>query len=384
MGNQYSNQSYADNTTDIAHSGEETKLDEEEWVKVSHHHNSDEYDKDDDEEFVARLLILEDAKKLKKLAVAFLHPEMPVEVSCTAMARCYFDRHSAHPQECYEESKYRDIILEDSKQLKQLAADYRNPELKVVSIGSARARCYFDRPSAIPQESVEDSQRKSEILEDVKRLRQFARDYLHPEDGVTTMDHACTARCYFDRYLATAQESAEMVKERERMLADMTALKTLAVTLFHPKKAVETYSTACARCYYDRYSSPEQETFEEVEERHVALEDTAALKILATQSLRPDIGVLTSDPSACARCYFDRPSAPQQESMKGAEQYHEMLVDVLNLKMLAVNSKIVPKSKALCKRVTFKMNDNDQRTRVSASVVILYGLDDNFADTSFF
>lgn len=74
MGNQYSNQSYADNTTDIAHSGEETKLDEEEWVKVSHHHNSDEDDKDDDEEFVARLLILEDAKKTEEISSGIPSP----------------------------------------------------------------------------------------------------------------------------------------------------------------------------------------------------------------------------------------------------------------------------------------------------------------------
>ena len=64
MGNQYSNQSYADNTMDIAHSREETKLDEEEWVKVSHHHNSDEDDKDDDEgkiywEYLSTSVIIE-------------------------------------------------------------------------------------------------------------------------------------------------------------------------------------------------------------------------------------------------------------------------------------------------------------------------------------
>ena len=61
------------------------------------------------DEFLAeRLRILADAKALKEMARAFLHPEEPVVTSdSTACARCYFDRASGIEQESVEEAEYR-------------------------------------------------------------------------------------------------------------------------------------------------------------------------------------------------------------------------------------------------------------------------------------
>jgi len=153
-----------------------------------------------------RLLILEDAKQLKRLAAAFLHPERPVEVEFNAYARCYFDRPSAPEQETVEEAEERYAILKDAKDLKRLAADYAHPELKVNNTDYLScARCYFDRPSAPEQESVEDANERALILQDVENLRKAALEYLHPELGVVTSDSTACARCYFDRPSAPRQ-----------------------------------------------------------------------------------------------------------------------------------------------------------------------------------
>merc|ERR1712007_312317 len=97
-------------------------------------------------------------------------------------------------------------------------------------------------------------------------------------------------------------------------LADAVALKKLAVDYMHPELGVVTSDpTATARCYFDRASAPEQESIEEAEERAMALTDAVALKKLAVDYMHPELGVVTSDPAATARCYFDRASAPEQE-----------------------------------------------------------------------
>jgi hypothetical protein len=130
------------NIIHISHGEFETESDSE--------YESSDDESVDEEETAERLRILEDAQNLKALAVAYLHPELPVVTSDpTAFARCYFDRASAPEQEDMEEIEYRRQVLEDAAALKQLAVDYAHPELPVVtSDPTATARCYFDRASA--------------------------------------------------------------------------------------------------------------------------------------------------------------------------------------------------------------------------------------------
>jgi hypothetical protein len=282
-------------------------------------------------ELMERLRILEDARQLKQLAVAFLHPELPVEVDSTATARCYFDRASAPEQESLEEADYRQMVLADAAALKQAAIDYMYPELGVVTTDpSATARCYFDRASAPEQESLEEAEERRMVLADAAALKKLAIDYMHPELGVVTTDPSATARCYFDRA-----------------------------------------------------SAPEQESLEEADYRQMVLADAAALKKLAVDYMHPELGVVTTDPSATARCYFDRASAPEQESVEYSEERRFVLVDAAALKKLAVDYK---KTKFVQTPVVKHVGTKTLATQMeggikkSASRVELYGLDHEHGD----
>merc|ERR1712038_2125345 len=94
---------------------------------------------------------------------------------------------------------------------------------------------------------------------------------------------------------------------------------------------------ATARSYFNRASAPEQESAEEADYRRQVLEDAAALKKLAVDYAHPENGVVTSDPAATARCYFDRASAPEQESAEDADYRRQVFEDVAALKKLAVD-----------------------------------------------
>jgi len=341
----------------------------------SDYSDSDEED-EDDEELLERLRILEDARKLKQLAVAFLHPEAPVVADGTACARCYFDRASAPEQESAEDAEERVMALADAAALKKLAVDYMHPERGVeTSDPSATARCYFDRASAPEQESVEDMEERMLILEDVQKLRDAARQYLHPELGVKTSDPTATARCYFDRASAPEQESVEDMEERAMALADAAALKKLAVDYMHPEVGVVTSDpTATARCYFDRASAPEQESVEDAEERAMALADAAALKKLAVDYMHPEIGVVTSDPTATARCYFDRASAPQEVGS---------ISTTTPKKATTIAKKSVTKTIPAPVIKTVDSAVNTSGIVKSVSAVQLYGLDEDNCDPSF-
>ena len=105
----------------------------------------------------------------------------------------------------------------------------------------------------------------------------------------------------FDEYLA----------ERLRILADAQALKEMARAYLHPEEPVAVSDpAACARCYFDRASAPEQESLEEAAYRAAVLADAAALKERAVWHAHPELPVVSSDATAAARCYFDRASAP--------------------------------------------------------------------------
>ena len=127
----------------------------------------------DFDEFLAeRRQILSDARALRHLAIAFLHPELPVVTSdAAARARCYFNRASAFEQESVEESEERAQILADSAALKERAIMYAHPELPVVtSDATATARCYFDRASATYDEEIVSTHAYSKAEKKEERL----------------------------------------------------------------------------------------------------------------------------------------------------------------------------------------------------------------------
>ena len=72
-------------------------------------------------------------------------------------------------------------ILADARALKNLATAFLHPENPVVTTdGDACGRNYFSRPSAPLQMEDEDADEIAEILEDALKLKKAARAYLHP------------------------------------------------------------------------------------------------------------------------------------------------------------------------------------------------------------
>jgi len=178
-------------------------------------------EEEDDEEVDKEMLhILEDSKRLKALAVAFLHPEIPMKNTSMTVSRCYFDRPSSpvaktimeevvdqeaednnEENESMEQEEELYFLLHDLKKLKELAIQYAHPELPVrCTDPTVFGRNYFDRPSAIPRESRDDSEERMSILADAAEFRQLAEDYMHPEKPVRKpSDPTVFGRNYFDR-----------------------------------------------------------------------------------------------------------------------------------------------------------------------------------------
>jgi hypothetical protein len=119
-------------------------------------------------------LFMVDAMHLKKFAMDYLHPELAVITSDeTAGARNYFARASALEQEDEEEAEERARILQEMQMLKKLAIDYAHPEVPVITtVASARGRNYYARASA-PGHACISSTRE----EDVKIIDDDEEDY---------------------------------------------------------------------------------------------------------------------------------------------------------------------------------------------------------------
>ena len=297
-------------------------------------------EQDDQEEAEERARILAEAKALKRKAVDYMHPELPVVTTdpC-ACGRNYFDRYSAPEQEDVEEAEERARVLAEAKELKKLAVDYNHPELPVVTTdGCACGRNYFSRPSAPEQEDVEEAEERARVLSEAKQLKKLAVDYMHPELPVVTTDSFACGRNYFSRPSAPEYEDEEEAEERARILADCAVLKQKAVDYMHPELPVVTTDPyACGRNYFTRYSAPEQEDVDEAEERARLLADCQALKQKAVDYMHPELPVVSTDPFACGRNYFSRPSAPQQEDEEDAEERARILADCQALKQKAVD-----------------------------------------------
>ena len=105
-------------------------------------------------------------------------------------------------------------ILEDNRKLRQFAGFYLQPEKPVEVDATACARCYFSRNSAEEQTPAEDEEERNLVLMEAKNLKQSAVDYLHPERPVD-VDPVAFGRNYFGRASAEPQESVEESEERK-------------------------------------------------------------------------------------------------------------------------------------------------------------------------
>ena len=271
---------------------------------------------------------------LKQYATYHLHPENPVVSEGGTTARCYFDRPSAPQQLSLEEAEEGYRIMEESKILRNYAGDYDHSESPVTAAGPSRK--HVDRLSSVPQERYDKRKERVKVLQDTMLLKQHAVFHLHPELPVTTTDYTATGRNYFDRPSAPDQETVEEMEEHDKVINDVALLSLYAKCYLHPELPVEaTDPSRCARCYFDRPSAPEKETIEEMEERNDIMKDVALLKMHAKFYLHPELPVERTDPARCARCYFDRPSAPARETYEEKEEYSTIMEDLASLKMYA-------------------------------------------------
>eukprot|EP00586_Coscinodiscus_wailesii_P007112 CAMPEP_0172477390 /NCGR_PEP_ID=MMETSP1066-20121228/465_1 /TAXON_ID=671091 /ORGANISM="Coscinodiscus wailesii, Strain CCMP2513" /LENGTH=488 /DNA_ID=CAMNT_0013235835 /DNA_START=52 /DNA_END=1514 /DNA_ORIENTATION=+ len=277
-----------------------------------------------------RARILADAAALKQYAVAYSHPEQSVVTDATAFARNYFMRASGPVEEDLEVVEERARVLAEAAALKSAAVDYAHPEVGVrVSDPTVFGRSYFDREA----ESKEDMDERVRVLEEASALKKLAVDYSHPENSVVTSDSTIFGHNYFTRNVAPEEEDAEYADERTRVLAEMAAMKQLAVDYMHPEKGVYTCdATAYGRNYFTRPSAPTDDG--DSEERAKVLADARALKAIAVGYLHPEVGVKTTDATACARDYFDRYTAPDAEGED--EERAKVLAEAKALKDIAV------------------------------------------------
>jgi hypothetical protein len=187
-----------------------------------------------------RARVLAEAAALKKSAVDYSHPEVGVKAADgTCFGRNYFNRYSAPETEDMEALAERLRILDDARSLKILAVAYLHPE----KVGFNRhfllegtdpavfGRNYFNRYSAPETEEFEVAEERARVLAEAAALKKVAMEHMHPEVGVTSIDGACFGRNYFNRYSAPEVEDEEVADERAEILEDAAALKRLAAVV---------------------------------------------------------------------------------------------------------------------------------------------------------
>jgi len=190
---------------------------------------SDEDGEDEQED-----IFLKDIEMLKLWARYYLHPEDRLQVDPNTAARCYFTRPSAFVDMDDDTNiEERESILADCALLKSWAKAYLHPEAPVTIDPSTVARCYFNRPSAASMDDADMEERES-ILSDCALLKSWAKAYLHPEAPVT-VDPTTFGRNYFYRPSATMETDVTDMQELERIMADCAMLKTLRHIIITPR-----------------------------------------------------------------------------------------------------------------------------------------------------
>merc|ERR1712176_1644753 len=191
-----------------------------------------EYEEDIEE----RELILAEVNELKMVADWYRNPEKEVTVYATACGRNYFTRPSA-PVDDEVDAEEREQILADASELLNVAKWYMHPEKPVTVYATACGRNFFSRPAAEEEDEDDvDMDERLRILEDAKQLKEVAGWYANPEQPVKS-DGFATARNYFTR--PSAPEYEEDTEERDQILAEAKALKEVAGWYANPEQPVK-------------------------------------------------------------------------------------------------------------------------------------------------
>ncbi|GMI27482.1 hypothetical protein TrCOL_g2295 [Triparma columacea] len=297
--------------------------------------SDDDMEEEDDYDFKAeRAKVLEIAQQQREVARWYLHPEDPVP--STLGARCFFDRASSDitylnevdesaPKgivdvETVDEMQERAECLAAASAMKETVSWYLHPERPVTTNGN-QSRCFFDRASSditylnevdesapkgiVDVETVDEMQERAECLAAASAMKETVSWYLHPERPVTTNGN--TARCYFDRASAPEPMSKEDADDMAECLAAAAEMKERVSWYHHPSTPLKVDPTASARNYFDRASAPEQMEDDDADDMAACLAAAAEMKERVSWYLHPERPVTTNGNTA--RCYFHRASS---------------------------------------------------------------------------
>lgn len=271
--------------------------------------------------------ILEDMKSLKSLATNYLHQESPVAVDPCTCGHDYFDRASSPQQDMEAEEFNR--IMGNMQALKKFAMDYLHPELPVSTTDPCTCgQNYFDCYSTADMEKMEEADDLARAMQELQMLKQLAVEYAHPELSVFTTDKTACGCLYFSRACAPHYETQEEAEERACILQDVQTLSKLAVDNAHPElPVVTTESMCCGRNYFGRYSAVDQMSGEEADESARCMVDIMTLKEYAVEYLHLELLVVTTDATACGRNYYDRASATGHNYISTTREESFQIVD---------------------------------------------------------
>merc|ERR1712157_531538 len=172
-------------------------------------------DSDSEVDEKEREQILVEATVLKELATNYQHPEVKVYSSdATLFGRNYFNRFDSLNVVSQEDAEERAKILADAAALKKEAVYYNSPEVPVHVDPTAFGRNFFMADS----DSEVDEKERELILVEATMLKELATNYQHPEVKVKTSDTTLFGRNYFIRFDAT--ELKEEVEERVQILSE--------------------------------------------------------------------------------------------------------------------------------------------------------------------
>ncbi|GMI04365.1 hypothetical protein TrLO_g9665 [Triparma laevis f. longispina] len=201
-------------------------------------------DVDGADEQEERRQILATAAEMKKIASWYLHPSQPLETSPMASARCYFDRASAVEQETKENADDRAEALEAAKEMSKVVSWFTNPSQPVEVSPMASAHCTF---SDKDMNSKEEADERAEILEDCKQLSKVASWFSNPSQPIEVSPFA-SAKCAF----SNARETKEKADARAEAIEAVKEISKITSWFTNPSQPVEVSATASARNFFTR------------------------------------------------------------------------------------------------------------------------------------
>ncbi|KAL3928124.1 MAG: hypothetical protein SGARI_005130, partial [Bacillariaceae sp.] len=184
-----------------------------------------------------------------------------------------------------------------------------------------------DADSVATMDSSEDSYLSDDDEDDEEVEGEFLFESIKENKGscdALLFSHLCSP------FPSPSLSATEFLAERKAILDEARKLKAFAEFYHAPEKEVVTSDPfATARCFFDRPSAPQAEDVMDDE----MMADLQQLKATAEWYLQPEKKIEV-DAAACGRCYFDRASGPEFD-VDAMDDEEAAMKDIQELKKLA-------------------------------------------------